>query len=569
MRADTKVKVERRKHTIDLLHWLYSRRRADLDGTKLSLEHRRRQKGGVSHSRQLTYGEVDVPDFLSILDVAKPQKGEIFVDLGSGTGKAVVAAACGFPEFSQCRGIELVEGLVNAANDHVQTVRTFLASNLAEKHDLSSTSVHAHSGPGVEGDILSPQQLALLKNGVQPPKHANGKGKCKKGKAASRGAKTADQGIGVKQLEDLIVGVLTSSENEARQGTPPPSTAQDVAARLVNELGHRRYKASIRGYGGLQKFLVGLTKSQTVGQRLHISPDGSMVSLRPTSVESIECGQVEAPTPPQCNADSSDRPITIPFEIDHTAVKYPVAALEVNKMQVNTRSHRDESTYAIQHAIPPAQSLLDSPSRCPLAPACTVSAPVVCESSDGLCTESRVPCSSSPSAVIPGLMGSLEGESGRSGAGGNDGTGSNGNEDGALVEGNQERCRLPKAGPVTCEALDRVQIYCGDIFQEPWHDAGVVYAASLLFDDATMARLCALSKKLKQGARIISLRPIPSSSNDGNYGVDSMEGIDCRAGIGDAVGRLAAPMPPVLRLLHEGVFKMSWNMARVYIYVRL
>lgn len=97
----------------------------------------------------------------------------------------------------------------------------------------------------------------------------------------------------------------------------------------------------------------------------------------------------------------------------------------------------------------------------------------------------------------------------------------------------------------------------------------MVYAASLLFDDATMARLCALSKKLKQGARIISLRPIPSSSNDGNYGVDSMEGIDCRAGIGDAVGRLAAPMPPVLRLLHEGVFKMSWNMARVYIYVRL
>lgn len=31
----------------------------------------------------------------------KPKNGEIFVDLGSGTGKAVLAASCGFPEFSE------------------------------------------------------------------------------------------------------------------------------------------------------------------------------------------------------------------------------------------------------------------------------------------------------------------------------------------------------------------------------------------------------------------------------------------------------------------------------------
>lgn len=97
-----------------------------------------------------------------------------------------------------------------------------------------------------------------------------------------------------------------------------------------------RYKASIRGYGGLQKFLAGLSKSQTAGQRLHISPDGSMVSLRPTAVASIEHGQGEAPTSPQGRVESSDCPITVPFDTDHTAVKSSVAALEVNKMQVNT-----------------------------------------------------------------------------------------------------------------------------------------------------------------------------------------------------------------------------------------
>lgn len=45
--------------------------------------------------------QVDVPDFLCILDIVKPSDGEVFVDLGSGVGKAVIAAACGFSEFSE------------------------------------------------------------------------------------------------------------------------------------------------------------------------------------------------------------------------------------------------------------------------------------------------------------------------------------------------------------------------------------------------------------------------------------------------------------------------------------
>lgn len=45
--------------------------------------------------------QVSVPDFLAILDIVKPKDGEVFVDLGSGLGKAVLASACGFPEFSE------------------------------------------------------------------------------------------------------------------------------------------------------------------------------------------------------------------------------------------------------------------------------------------------------------------------------------------------------------------------------------------------------------------------------------------------------------------------------------
>jgi len=48
---------------------------------------------------------------LSVVDV---QEGEIFYDLGCGTGKAVFTSALLEP-FSQCIGIELFEGLYNTA----------------------------------------------------------------------------------------------------------------------------------------------------------------------------------------------------------------------------------------------------------------------------------------------------------------------------------------------------------------------------------------------------------------------------------------------------------------------
>lgn len=69
MRPGTKLKLARRKHTLELLKWLYSRRGPQLEGAKLSLEHRHKQDGGVARSRSLTYGEVryllpNAPSFL-------------------------------------------------------------------------------------------------------------------------------------------------------------------------------------------------------------------------------------------------------------------------------------------------------------------------------------------------------------------------------------------------------------------------------------------------------------------------------------------------------------------------
>lgn len=95
-------------------------------------------------------------------------------------------------------------------------------------------------------------------------------------------------------------------------------------------------------------------------------------------------------------------------------------------------------------------------------------------------------------------------------------------------------------------------------------DAGVVYVASLLFDDSMMVLLAEHIQKLRPGARVISLKPIPTleTSGEGLGRAHMVE--DVSDGGGGATERHRS-----LKLLHEGVFRMSWQMARVYIYLRL
>lgn len=91
--------------------------------------------------------------------------------------------------------------------------------------------------------------------------------------------------------------------------------------------------------------------------------------------------------------------------------------------------------------------------------------------------------------------------------------------------------------------------------------------ASLLFDESMMRRLGRGVERLKKGARVISLRPILTTPTS--------EGGQLPGAANERKGsrhRRASPpsdaSSPTLRLLHEGVFRMSWQMARVYIYIR-
>jgi len=67
------------------------------------------------------YGEVTYRGFLRILALVKPNKNEVFYDLGSGTGKAVLLAAM-LTDFSKVVGVELLKDLYDTslqiANDY-------------------------------------------------------------------------------------------------------------------------------------------------------------------------------------------------------------------------------------------------------------------------------------------------------------------------------------------------------------------------------------------------------------------------------------------------------------------
>jgi SAM-dependent methyltransferase len=71
----------------------------------------------------LTYGEIVAPSFDAFLRGASPRKDEVFYDLGSGSGRAVIYASLAF-EFSKVVGIELVPGLNELARQALARCET-------------------------------------------------------------------------------------------------------------------------------------------------------------------------------------------------------------------------------------------------------------------------------------------------------------------------------------------------------------------------------------------------------------------------------------------------------------
>ena len=89
----------------------YDRIYEGISGHALSMRDRPKQDSSF------VYGEIVFDTFVALLARAAPARGEVFCDLGAGTGKAVHAAALSGLGFGRCIGVELLEGLHAASED--------------------------------------------------------------------------------------------------------------------------------------------------------------------------------------------------------------------------------------------------------------------------------------------------------------------------------------------------------------------------------------------------------------------------------------------------------------------
>jgi hypothetical protein len=100
----------------------------------------------------------------------------------------------------------------------------------------------------------------------------------------------------------------------------------------------------------------------------------------------------------------------------------------------------------------------------------------------------------------------------------------------------------------------------GDIFEFSWWEfADVVYVASLLFSDEMMHRLSLLAAKMKPGSHLISLKPLFVDDAQSLFAAGSVTIEGERSYEDDKTNRK-------LIMISESFFKMSWQMAKVYIY---
>lgn len=119
---------------------IFTRLYTAIDGFALS-HHARREHDALDY----VYGEIDFMSFIALLSLVKPDNKTVFYDLGSGTGKAVVACAMVF-NVKESNGIELFGSLHHTARKQQQALSSFPKYMPASKiiHFFHDDFLHAN-----------------------------------------------------------------------------------------------------------------------------------------------------------------------------------------------------------------------------------------------------------------------------------------------------------------------------------------------------------------------------------------------------------------------------------------
>ena len=140
------------QHTVQLcrLHWTELFADLSTEKVKLMVNSAESEQFVSSQGTSLTYGEIDFYSFACILEAVGPQKGDVFADLGHGTGRAIICAYLLYGSvFQKIQGIEILPVLFNAS-------KNVLSACNNRMHDSSHIfGEHKCDVELQEGDILS------------------------------------------------------------------------------------------------------------------------------------------------------------------------------------------------------------------------------------------------------------------------------------------------------------------------------------------------------------------------------------------------------------------------------
>lgn len=155
-------------------------------------------------------------------------------------------------DHQQCRGIELVQGLAEAATDHLRTAKTYLTKCHPSSGDIeaanANTDITLSSDDATQMVDRSPSWRSA---GTNTGKLRSGGGRDGGGGRRKKASSSKAAGLTGPQLEALIADMLSrppllSEPLEKRERGEDAAcagretTAGEIAALLVSELGHRR-----------------------------------------------------------------------------------------------------------------------------------------------------------------------------------------------------------------------------------------------------------------------------------------------------------------------------------------
>lgn len=111
----------------DILETLYTKVHAKSSSIRYRLMH-------LIQNKEFIYGEIDILSFATILERASPSPEEVFYDLGSGSGKAVLCTMLFF-NVKKSIGIEFLPPLYEQANTQLnKAIQRFQQNDLEKKY---------------------------------------------------------------------------------------------------------------------------------------------------------------------------------------------------------------------------------------------------------------------------------------------------------------------------------------------------------------------------------------------------------------------------------------------------